>query len=245
MTNAKQEREWLRGALTPTNDCLSLADMEVFAGSEAPSSAAQAHLEKCPHCQTELALLRTFQEAAPVAGEGAAAAWIAAQLERAQKSMGSADRRPVRSRWFAWPRLVLVSAAALAVVAVVVTLGIQWRSQREPELRAGVIGSNATYRSSSIHALAPAGDTDAAVTAFRWEAVQGATQYKVTVMEVDHAIIWSGTTQQPTLGLSREVRRIMRPGKSLLWQVVALDGAGRALGESDVIQFRASQPTKH
>src|SRR5580704_7989183 len=77
------EREQLRAALGPGKDCLSIEDLErCLDGSAtgAPVANLTAHLEACPHCRTELHLLREFQSGRVREEEAAAVGAVARQL---------------------------------------------------------------------------------------------------------------------------------------------------------------------
>src|SRR5258708_19878952 len=83
MSTEMNKRIW-RDAMASGDDCLDLSVLERIADA-GPSGAdpkSAAHLAECLHCQAELTMLKRFESAEPLEGEGAAVAWIAAQLPR-------------------------------------------------------------------------------------------------------------------------------------------------------------------
>jgi hypothetical protein len=84
------DRQALKSALATTPECLPLENLEKLSAEEV---RAHEHVSQCARCQTELAMLREFETSEPLPGEGAAVAWISAQLERQQ----AAIKRPSRA----------------------------------------------------------------------------------------------------------------------------------------------------
>src|SRR5450755_3436537 len=74
-----RNRSPISDALKAKPDCLTPVQLEKFAED---SSLKDPHLAECSRCQTELALLKSFQSSEPLPDEGAAVAWISARLER-------------------------------------------------------------------------------------------------------------------------------------------------------------------
>jgi hypothetical protein len=65
-------------------------------------------------------------------------------------------------------------------------------------------------------------------------------------MEVDRVELWQGLSKEPKVMLPAEVREKIVPGKTLLWQVTALDVNGQAVATSQVERFRiAIAETSH
>jgi len=60
----------------------------------------------------------------------------------------------------------------------------------------------------------------------------------VNLLEVDHTELWKTETTTVSIQIPGAVRARIQPAKSLLWQVIALDAAGRRLGSSDLEKFR-------
>ena len=83
--NTKTAKMWQEAAAA-TKECLPLEVLERMMDNASRDAKAAAHLASCAHCQTELAMLKNFEQSTPSADEGAAVAWIAAQLERQQNA---------------------------------------------------------------------------------------------------------------------------------------------------------------
>src|SRR5215467_10380420 len=116
--NTKTAKMWQEAA-SATAECLPLEVLERMTENASADSRSAAHLAGCAHCQTELAMLKNFEQATPSADEGAAVAWIAAQLERRQSApvaQQTIARVPFWRTMFRIP--YLAGAAALAAVLV-------------------------------------------------------------------------------------------------------------------------------
>src|SRR5438552_3462741 len=125
------DRDQLNMALAPGKDCLSIEQLDSIAtGAEVP-----VHVEGCARCQAELALLRTFDSAEPLPGEGASVAWISAELGRRLPQI-KGDRKAAEPKpWSRWWVRFAFSAAALAVVTVGVAI---WMRPSEPVIVADI-----------------------------------------------------------------------------------------------------------
>jgi hypothetical protein len=236
----------LREALTPSCACATPFELGRLAdGSLARHVAARLrdHVSSCARCQTELTLLKEFEDAAPGPDEEGAVSWISARLERrfSEASAGSSPSRihggaALRRRsWFTALNVGGFGVAA-ATLAVAVTIGL--REGRAPKLAQPSAGVPAVMRSSGITPLSPAGDLDAPPHELRWAPRTDAASYSVQVMEVDFAELWSAETRDPSIALPPALRARVVPGKPLLWEVVAKDAAGRAVAWSGKQRFR-------
>jgi hypothetical protein len=88
--------------------------------------------------------------------------------------------------------------------------------------------------------LDPTGDLTKAPAALRWQAMSGAKRYRIRVMEVDQNELWQTESGEATVSLPAAVRATIVPGKTLLWQVTALDSAGNPVAASQILRFRLS-----
>src|SRR5258708_7507048 len=183
---ASDERRILKAALGRTNQCLPLEALAAI--PEEPANApvdpqAREHLRACARCQSELALLREFQQAAPRSGEVAAVAWIESELRRrspeiAGKTIGAnIEPEPSWHRVNSWLparrwRGLSVAAASL-LVAVTATVYLRSGAGPDPGSEPPI------YRSQQFSTLAPAGDISEAPRDFSWQPVQGAIKYQV------------------------------------------------------------------
>jgi hypothetical protein len=232
------KRSEVSEVLRPKPDCLTPEELETLV----EKSASHPHLENCPRCQAELALLRSFESSEPLPDEGAAVAWISAKLEERMpqiKNPRSATAAGGTGSWlrslFAGPGRWLVPALAMAIVAVVGFLVLN--RPKEPELQADAGHGLAIYRSQEVQVIEPIGDLASAPEKLRWQAFSGAAEYQISIMEVDQAVLWSEKTDDLLLTIPATVRDKMLPGKPLLWQVKAVDSQGRLLATSQVQPF--------
>ena len=228
--NANNTKIW-QEALSATKDCPSI---ELLVNVELGSADPKAqHVAGCAHCQTELAMLRSFEEAAPAADEGAAVAWITAQLQRNQNPVAQP-----KGRELAWRSLFKVPyMAAAAALIVAITLGISLYDRSGPGPINGNVGLG-NMRSGSIHLISPVGNQGQMPQQFQWEPVAGAASYTVAVMEVDGHTDWTGQTSQTSLAAAPEVKTLAAiPHKPLEWKVTAHDAAGKEIASSGAQRF--------
>jgi hypothetical protein len=222
-------------AASATEDCLPLETLEKLAENPAADAKAAAHLESCAHCQTELAMLKSFEEATPSADEGGAVAWIAAQLQRQQSAparQSAAVRVPFWRTMFRVPYL----AGAAAMVAVL-ALGISLYNSNSDSggLKPPVIGEH--YR-GGLKLLSPIGDVAQTPTEFRWEAATGAASYKLELTDVIGKSLASASSTQPQLAATPEMTAAMHAGMPVRWNVTAYDASGKMIAESSGGNFK-------
>jgi hypothetical protein len=237
------DRELFKAALAATPECLSLQQLEELASSR---TQAPPHLLQCPRCQSELAMLRSFESSAPLPGEGAAVAWISSQLDRQldqiKSPAGVAGRRTraTSSSWIAHlfgqrrsTFAILATACALIAVTSVVLL----RSSKEPELRASLGNDTNVYRSTQIQTISPVGDITDVPKTLAWQAFPGSFSYKVAVMEVDKSVLWSSETKDTSVTIPDAARVRIVDSKPILWQVTAVSANGSVLAASSTQRF--------
>ena len=240
-------RSTLKAALKVTPECLSLQELEQLAGDQSPK---HPHLAGCPRCQAELALLKEFEASSPLPDEGAAVSWISAQLDRNLdqiKNPGSVSRNAqstTAAGWFSALFKVgtgrwLVPVAAIVVVAAASV--IMLRTSKQPELHANLGSGPAVYRSQQVEVVSPVGELAGAPNSLRWKGFPGAAEYKVEVMEVDHAPLCTAKTNDTAFTIPSATRAKMLPGKPVLWQVTALDSQGRTLAVSQLQRFSVAR----
>ena len=237
------DRQLLKSALAMGPECLTLEQLERLT-TESPQR--DPHVARCPRCQAELALLKSFESGTPLPDEGAAVAWITSRLEKGLDQIKHPERAAGHPQIVSWlTRLfgvgrmrVFVPAAAILIVGVMSVILL--RPSKEPELRAGVGTAPQVFRSQEVEIIAPSGDLEKAPEALQWKPVPGAAQYKVSIMEVDQTPFWTGETKDLTVKLPRPIRDKMIVSKPLLWQVVAFDVQGRVLAASQVQRFRVT-----
>jgi hypothetical protein len=205
------EDEILRRALAPGPDCLSLDELGRYADGalrgEQRSTAAR-HIERCPTCQAEFALMQSMTAS----------------------SGRSGSKRP--------PHIFSVAAAAAAVLIVVAAGSYYFRLPRAPQLPSTVTTDREVTRSLAIAVRSPVGDQPAPPERLEWNAVDAAVRYRVRLLEVDRRELWSTTTASAVVDVPSTVRASLAPGRTLLWEVTAYDAGGRIISESGVQSFR-------
>jgi hypothetical protein len=137
-------------------------------------------------------------------------------------------------------RGVSVAALSLAAMLVAVVAATYLTTAKEPVLVSDGSTGQTVLRSQAVVAISPKGDLTKAPTELRWQPVPGADHYSVKLMEVDRVELWQGSSKQPSAMLPEAVREKIVPGKSLLWQVTAINENGKALATSQVERFRVA-----
>lgn len=230
-------RKIWQDAMSASDDCLDLAVLERMAepGLVAPDAKAARHLAECPHCQAELAMLKRFEAAEPMENEGAAVAWIVAQLQRnavSQAASSSSVRRvSIWQSWFTGAFNWKPVAVALAMVFVFGAGYLLLNHSEQPSINVPQLGTS-PFRSGTVKLTGPTGDQPQAPTELKWEAFQGAGSYSVELMEVDGTVLSKAQVTGTQMTLSPEQRKIMKPGKPIRWQITALDAAGNEITNS-------------
>ena len=239
------DRETLKSELAATPDCLPIEELSRLSVDEA---SAHVHVAGCARCQTELALFRKFESEEPLPGEGAAVAWISAQLERRldeiknpalhakQQKSNAAEHRSWVQRMFLVPGLRF--AAPVAVAVAVAAIGFMMlRSPKEPELHANLGSGPVVYRSQEVQAIAPVGNLQKAPHSLEWKPIDGVALYKVSLEEVDHTEVWNAQTHDTSVTIPHSVVVNMKAGKPFLWKVTALDSNGAVFASSQAQRF--------
>jgi hypothetical protein len=234
--NTKTAKIWQEAAAA-TKDCLPLETLEQIADNTSRDAKATAHLAGCVHCQTELAMLKNFEQSTPSADEGAAVAWIAAQLERRQSAPVAQQkiaRVPFWRTMFSVP--YLAGAAALAAV-LIVGISLYHGNSDGPGKINPSLGSG-QFRSGAIHLVSPIADQSSAPAEFHWDAVQGASSYTLELKDVAGITLASAKSSQNVLPVTPEMKAVMISGKPLKWRVTAMDAAGTEIANSSLEQFK-------
>jgi hypothetical protein len=234
--NTKTLKMWQEAA-AETKDCLPLETLERMVDNTSRDAKAAAHLAGCAHCQTELAMLKNFEQSTPSADEGAAVAWIAAQLERRQSAPVAQQKAAAVPFWRTMFRIpYLAGAAAMAAVLIFGISLYHGNSDGPGKINPG-LGSG-QFRSGAIHLVSPVSDVPQAPTEFRWDAVQGASSYTVELKDVAGITLASAKSLQNVLPVTPEMKAAMISGKPLKWRVTAMDAAGTEIANSGLEQFK-------
>lgn len=233
--NTKTAKIWQEAAAA-TKECLPLETLEQMMDNSSRDAKAAGHLAGCAHCQTELAMLKSFEQSTPSADEGAAVAWIAAQLERRQSAPVAQQKAAAVPFWRTMFRIpYLAGAAALAAVLIVGISLYHGNADGPGRINPG-LGSG-QFR-GSIHLVSPIADQTSAPAEFHWDAVQGASSYTLELKDVAGITLATAKSSQNVLAVTPEMRANMISGKPLKWKVTALDANGKEIANSSTEQFK-------
>jgi hypothetical protein len=234
--NTNTAKIWQEAA-AETKDCLPLETLEQLMDNRSSDAKAQAHLAGCAHCQTELAMLKSFEQSTPSADEGAAVAWIAAQLER-QQNVPVAQQKVARVPfWRAMFRVpVMAGAAALAAVLIFGISLYHGNSDGPGKINPGV--GSGKFRTGAIHLLSPMGNLTERPEEFRWEPISGANSYTIELRDIAGVVLASAKSNQNVLAATPAMKAQMSSGKPLQWKVTALDGSGNEIANSSGGNFK-------
>ena len=234
--NTKTAKIWQQAAAA-TEECLPLETLEQIVDNTSRDARAQAHLAGCAHCQTELAMLKNFEQSTPSANEGAAVAWIAAQLERQQSAPAAQQKAARVPFWRAMFRVPYMAGAAALAAVLIVGISLYHGNSDGPGKINSSVGSS-PFRSGAVHLVSPIADQSSAPTEFRWDAVQGASSYQVELKDVAGITLATAKSSQNALPITPEMKANIVSGKPLKWKVTALDADGKEIANSSVEQFK-------
>jgi putative zinc finger protein len=234
------EREILTAALAPGAGCLSMEQLGRYADGALGAderAAAAAHIRGCLNCQAELALLQAVTSSSVRTEEADIVRDGVARLEqRATEIFGAGGvETSSRRRWLG---LGMPPVAAVAAILLVVAGSLYIRIGKAPELPRKVTSGDEVTRSLAVAVRGPVGDQVEAPRRLEWLAVDRAVRYRVRLMEVDRREVWSAATSALGVDLPSSVRASLVPGRTLLWDVTAYDGADAAIAESGPQSFR-------
>jgi hypothetical protein len=221
--NTNNAKIW-QEAVAATKDCPTLEVLETVMEEKSTDPRAAAHVADCPHCQSEIAMLRSFESSVPSENEGAAVAWIAAQLERNQKAPAAQSSARVIPFWRTMFRLPYMAAAAALVVAITLGVSLYHSDNSQPTIHVPQYG---IYRGEIK--LITTGELSQPPDQLTWEAVPGASSYSVEVDDVTGDKIWESKSSENSINLDPAVKAKMVPGKPLKWAVTAVDANGKDL----------------
>jgi hypothetical protein len=220
--NTNNAKIWQQ-AVAATRDCPTLEVLERAMEESSSDPKAAAHISECPHCQSEIAMLQSFESSVPSENEGAAVAWIAAQLERNQKAPGAQSSAKVVPFWRAMFRLPYMAAAAALAVAITLGVSVYHSDNGQPVIH---VPQNGIYRSGEIKLTTPT-DLKQVPDQLTWEPVPGANSYSVEVDDVTGDKMWESKSTTNSINLDSGVKAKMLPGKPLKWTVTAVDANGK------------------
>jgi len=227
--NTNNAKVW-RDAVSASNECPSLEVLEKVMEGSSPDPASEAHVADCPHCQSEISMLRKFEYSVPSEDEGAAVAWIAAQLERNQQARSAQPAKlAVVPFWRTMFRVPYMAAAAALIAAIAIGISMYVSEDHKPGIGGPVVGTN--FRSGEIQLTTPSGDLNQAPEQLSWKTWPDAASYRVEItgIDIDHTVVGNGLTTQSSFTVTPEMKAKMLPGKPLEWTVTAMDATGKEL----------------
>lgn len=254
MPEERRAQQW-KAALAATAECLSIDELSRLAEGSPDGEAesrTSSHLSNCSRCQTELAMLQEFEHATPRPEEAAEVAFVTGELKRRFRSSRPvaeesgltrpAPRRTgrlVARKSFAI-RSISTAAMSLAAMLLLIAGALYLRSGKEPLLVSDGSSGQTVLRSQAITLLEPKGDLEQTPAELRWQPVSGAARYSLKLMEVDRTVLWESSSEQSRLMLPQPVREKIVPGKTLLWEVTAIEAGGEPVATSPVERFRVA-----
>lgn len=235
-----EDPELLARALARGPECPPLERLAELVHGEvaaAERAALEAHAAACPACAAELELARAFDPAAADAGEAAEIEGVVATLVgrrtpgRVLEFRGRRERRAGSATSPAWLRW---AAAALVVLGLGVALQTVRRAL-PPEIAGPVDGD--VVRGGELSAIAPVGELAEAPGELVFESAAGAARYRVELLDVAGATLWSTEAPASPARLDEAARALLRPRATYAWRVVALAADGAELARTAPVEF--------
>jgi hypothetical protein len=228
----------LRSAWSPETGCPEPEDWLRLETGEATAEerrTLEEHAARCPACASEREMARLFAEA-PDGARDEDVDYVVAKLETLDL-----PSRPIPLAFPSRRRPALAWAARLAALIVLaLAVGLFFRAGQAPPLPDP--GSGEVYRGSEVRPVGPIGEFPAMPREFRWEKVEGARSYRVTLRAVDDAVLWQETVTAPSARLPEDVARGLHPAVLYRWSVEALDERGARLAASEAVRFLVRPP---
>jgi hypothetical protein len=220
--------------------------LEAEAGALAPQErrTLEAHADRCPACAAERDLATLFDAGPAEAGASPEdVAFIVSQLEKASP-VRPAGRNSETSRVVPFPgqrtrRFPASFVRFAAAAALVLAVGLGYRTLYSPSPSLPAPPQNETVRGSEVEVVAPVGEVLEIPGELRWAPVPGAVSYRVRLSAVDGTVLWDGTAAAPPVRLPAEVGAGLHRAVVYVWTVEALDANGARLAGSEPVRFRA------
>jgi hypothetical protein len=204
------------GPVAPSAECLDDGGIARAVDGQA-SSDELAHITACVACRGRV---------------------LAVARAAADPAVASAARTAGRGRANIWRRRALAVGGVAAAAVITLTVA------RRP---ADLITAPATHRdvpTAVVAAPAPVSPVDAVVgrpVTLQWSATPGATQYQVTVFDVEGSVLWRGESSGTALVVPDTVALSAR--ETYWWRVEARVGFGRWL-QSEIAPFVLQPQTR-
>jgi hypothetical protein len=224
-----------RDAVSATADCISMEELHQLLEDTSSHVNRARHVDGCPHCQADLALIKNFESPNPNDEEAAAVAWIVAKLSQTSREAALPFAPPARKNHFWRPPYLLGGVAAALAVVLGVSLFMHYQAGRPvPIVEPSALQ---TMRSASLYLTAPSGSVLQTPSSFQWESLQGARSYSIEVMEVDGSILWSGQAGANVLVVNPDLAKKLQPNRVFIWKVTARDSSGNVVATSNQERF--------
>lgn len=202
----------------PTSECPSIDDLA--------KAHHRQHLSTCAYCTSQWALFRNFESGEASSDESEALATIVSRLRK--------DSPVAPEPWWTriWrPKVLAPAMIAVAAASLILTAYLNSRTSSLD------LPAENVMRSTRLVAVAPLGQIAQQPSQLRWEPVPGAAKYNIRMLEVDRTELWSASSDAPAVNIPESVRTRIVPLKTLLWEVSAIDSAGRVLAASGIQRF--------
>jgi hypothetical protein len=80
----------------------------------------------------------------------------------------------------------------------------------------------------------------ASPSALTWVAVPAAERYDIEVLQVDRTLLWRTSSPVPHVALPASVVAQLTPGKTVIWEVNAVNASGTVIAVSGTQRFRVT-----
>jgi hypothetical protein len=228
----------LHSAWSPEDGCPPPEDwLRLETGEATPEERRrlEEHAARCPACASEREMARLFAEA-PEGVKDEDVDYIVAKLEAM-----NLPRQPIPLAFPSRRRPALAWAARLAALLVLaLAVGLFFRTGQAPPLPDP--GAGEVYRGGHLRPIGPSGEISEMPREFRWEGVEGARSYRVTLRAVDDTVLWQETVTVPSARLPEGVAGGLHPAVLYRWNVEALDERGARLAASEPVRFLVRPP---
>lgn len=230
----------LRAALARGNACLPIERLEGLTGRPAATGTQlEQHVKSCAHCQTELQLLKTFNEGGAV--DSGDVRTVTATLRKRSKEIFRLrlDHTARKHRWWRLVRIHWPSALGAAAIPLIAAVVLTYRqASLQPVLNEPRSSGREVLRSSSFALISPNGDVSLQPTEIRWQRVDSATKYQIRLSEVDGTEVWNAETSDDHVALPPSVLGRTVQAKTFFCEVTAYDSFGGKVGETGSVRFR-------
>jgi len=231
----------LHSAWSPETGCPSPEDWLRLETGEATTEERrklEEHASRCPACASEREMARLFAEA-PAEVKDEDVDFIVAKLEALNLPGQPVPLAFPSQRRRARPALAWAARLA-ALIVLALAVGLFFRAGQAPPLPDP--GAGEVYRGGHLRPIGPSGEISEMPREFRWEGVEGARSYRVTLRAVDDTVLWQETVTVSSARLPEDVARGLHPAVLYRWSVEALDERGARLAASEPVGFQVRPP---